>query len=93
MARFPNQADKTEIGFCCPSARIFADGSCFWTCPLYLWLRPQSGRVDQIGGMVLVPQYPSAILNHVVPSMVTSPLTKEEWRRNRAGMWPENHKA
>jgi len=33
------------------------------------------GRVDQIGGMVLAPQSPSAVLNHTVPSMVTSPLT------------------
>ena len=51
------------------------------------------GRFDQIGGMVLVPQSPSAVLNHTVPNMVTSPLTLAEWRRNRAGMWPEYHKA
>ena len=35
-----------------------------------------NGRVDQIGGMIMVPQSPSAVLNHTVPGMVTSPLTE-----------------
>ena len=37
------------------------------------------------------PSIPSAVLNHTVPSMVTSPLTDKEWKRIRAGMWPDGH--
>jgi len=37
------------------------------------------------------PSIPSAVLNHTVPSMVTSPLTDREWKRIRAGMWPDGH--
>ena len=40
----------------------------------------------------VVPQSPSAVLNHTVPGMVTSPLTVREWGRIRAGMWPDDHK-
>src|SRR5262245_14016900 len=53
-----------------------------------------NGRVEQIGDLkIWVPQSPSAVLNHTVPGMVTSPLTNRECRRNRAGMWPSYHKA
>jgi hypothetical protein len=52
MACFPQiQADNTEAGFCCPSARNFTVRDCFSTRPLYLCLRPQKGRVEQIGGL------------------------------------------
>ena len=37
------------------------------------------------------PSIPSAVLNHTVPGMVTSPLTGGEWKRIRAGMWPDGH--
>ena len=37
------------------------------------------------------PSIPSAVLNHTVPGMVTSPLTDREWKRIRAGMWPDGH--
>jgi hypothetical protein len=39
----PSQADNTEAGICCPSARNFTVRDCFSTRPLYLCLRPRTG--------------------------------------------------
>jgi len=59
MACFsPIQADNTEAGFCCPSARNSTVRDCFSTRPLYLCLRPRTRRVEQIGGVDLGPSIP-----------------------------------
>jgi hypothetical protein len=92
MACFPQvQADKTEAGFSCPSARTFYRWVLIWSQPALSLpsaaIRARrSDRRNDYG-----PSIPSAVLNHTVPSMVTSPLTVREWKRIRAGMWPDGH--
>jgi len=88
----PSQADNTEAGFAVPRRG-----------PLPMGLDLEPGRSISAFGRKrarrsdrrnnLGPSIPSAVLNHTVPGMVTSPLTIEEWGRNRAGMWPRYHKA
>jgi hypothetical protein len=92
MACFPQvQADKTEAGFSCPSARTFYRWVLIWSQPALSLSSAatrarRSDRRSDYG-----PSIPSAVLNHTVPGMVTSPLTVREWKRIRAGMWPDGH--